>query len=496
MEKTPMSILNRPFSIEPLTGVMLPDGIFDTAIFEQQITAYYTNNSGSILNDVDIYFEGVSDLGITVSPKTFNFPIIPSGASVKVSWLGNFQNASPGKKNVSIIAKSNAMELKREIKQIFVTRTSYDSTTQLYSCEVPEGTLQMRIVDVMSDKKHCKNNKKSPSILLPVKLEMTMMPNPGYEGQFGDLPFQDPWWKIFAWIVFALATIGAFIAAYFGEGKASVGVEGEFDETTGTVSCCSPSDGLSVPERITVAGVLSTIASAAIVVGCADDKDPWRRGQEATPVKPGEITLSENVIIHLTYLEAPSAGKAYPVEIDWNYTRITNLTSYQFHVHEIRNNIHTLKELIVDAPVSLKAFNDQFIIRSQFIKENNKAFKGNELHVFALIVSSTKVSFIVPLLDDGIQYDKYANDGVYTGCLEWRTVYAKYKQEEKDDSGIYGYWNVFIYAQDTNNATTDMDPLEAATHIGGMMIASASELTFDDTLPCPLKANATVLVTP
>ena len=56
---TTMDILKRPFSVEPLTGIMLPDGIFDTAIFQQRITCYYTNVGATALNNVTIYLESI-----------------------------------------------------------------------------------------------------------------------------------------------------------------------------------------------------------------------------------------------------------------------------------------------------------------------------------------------------------------------------------------------------------------------------------------------------
>jgi hypothetical protein len=40
----------------------------------------------------------------------------------------------------------------------------------------------------------------------------------------------------------------------------------------------------------------------------------------------------------------------------------------------------------------------------------------------------------------------------------------------------------------------DTRPEIAAQHIGGFFVASAIEITFDDTLPCPLKAQASMIV--
>lgn len=499
MTTTPMSVKNRPFSVEPISGIMLPDGIFDTAIFEQQITVFYTNNGTSDLEQVTIYFEGISDNNIVVSPKTHFFPVIPAGASVKISWLGNFQNASCGKKNVSIIAKADGFELKREIKQIFVSRTTFDQNSNTYTCEIPEGSMKVKLLSVITEKDtyNCKVDRKSPPLWIPVKLELDVTPNPSYEGQFGDLPFQDPWWKIVAWIVAAVAAIGAAIAAAFGEGKASIGVSGTFDESNGEIGCCKPNDGLTLEERLTVAGALSTVASGAIVVGCADDKDPWRRGQEATQVKTGEITVRENLKLNMGYSEPPQSGKPYSVEVDWTYSRITDKNIYTHHIRETRTNIHVLQDLIVNAPNKLKIFRDPFVFTAKFIKENGKPFVGNELFVYALVVSPTNVAYRVPMVDDGIEYDKKANDGIFTGYLDWEVVLMRYrKQKDFNENLLWGYWRIYIYAQDVNLASPSMEPLEAATYIGGMMVASATEITFDSTLPCPLTANATIEVVP
>ena len=63
MPATPMDIRLRPYSVEPFTKVMLPDGIFDTALFSQEITCHYTNESAATLHNVTIYLEGVGENG-------------------------------------------------------------------------------------------------------------------------------------------------------------------------------------------------------------------------------------------------------------------------------------------------------------------------------------------------------------------------------------------------------------------------------------------------
>lgn len=495
-----MSIKNRPFSVEPITGIMMPDGVFDIAIVKQRITCFYTNISTGDLNNVSIYFEGISDPSIAVIPQTFNFPKIPAGASVRVSWLGEFKNSSPGKKNISIIAKTQGASLKREIKQIFVTRTTYDNTSKTYTCEYPEGAMKVKFIEVFKSKTkdNCDYKKDRSGIFVPVQMEISVFPNPSYPGQFGDLPFQDPWWKILAIIVAIIAAIVGIIAAAAGAGTFSTSIAGTHDlPSSGSVDCCTPPDLSDSDAEWTVAGVAGVICTGAIAAAFSDLIDPWRRGQIATVPAVGELTIQENLKSLITYYEPPKAGKAYPIEVEWIYTRVTNANTYTHHIRETQINTHVLQNLIVNAPNKIKVFEDPFVFTAQFIRENKKPFVGNELFAYALVVSPTNLAFRVPLLDDGIAFDKNANDGYFTGHLDWRDVQRRLKKEHKtEESSLWGYWRIYIYAQDVNDATSSMTPEEAATHIGGMVVASATEITFDSTLPCPLTANAVVEVVP
>jgi hypothetical protein len=110
MNATPMHVLTRPFAIEPATGMMLPDGIFDTALYNLQIAAHFTNESGADLTNVGIYLEGVGDPGIAPTAQTHYFARVPAGASVLVAWDANFQNATPGKRLVSLVATADGFD--------------------------------------------------------------------------------------------------------------------------------------------------------------------------------------------------------------------------------------------------------------------------------------------------------------------------------------------------------------------------------------------------
>ena len=143
MSDTPMQVLTRPFAIEPVTNIMLPDGIFDNAIYGLRIAAHVTNTSGSPLTNVTVYLESVGDPGIVPVARTFFFASVPAGAAMLVMWDADFQHATPGKRLVSFVAKADGYTPHRSIQQIFVSQTRFDSMSNTYTCTVEEGTLEL-----------------------------------------------------------------------------------------------------------------------------------------------------------------------------------------------------------------------------------------------------------------------------------------------------------------------------------------------------------------
>lgn len=501
MATTPMEIRRRPFSVEHFTRVMLPDGIFDTALPKQWITCFYTNTSSSTLSDVTVYLEGVSDPGIVPQADTHTFPDIPPGASVRVDWLADFSAATPGKKLVSVVAEADGMDMVREIEQIFVSETKQDPVTGDYTCTVEEGTLEITELEVISPKEEwvpCEERREAcppeSGPWVPSRMSMAFHPNPGYEGVHGDLPFSDPWWKILAVVVAVVAAIVAVVAAAMGEGTAGTAVSGEFDETSGDVDCCTPDPG-GVPgdDSLTVAGVASVIATAAAAVAMSDQEDPWWRGQEATPPDDGELTTAEEVDAEFSYpAGAPQAGVAYPVDVEWTYTRITTGESYNHSVSETQTNLHVNDGVEIEMPEEHRAFAEPLVVRARFHRNEDELFTGEDLFAFALLRSPDDMYFLIDLEDDGIDADEAANDGTYTGSLHLEEVYQRLLRRGLD---LEGLWRVYVFAQDVNDATEEMLPEVAARHIGGFVIAAGLEITFDPSLPCPLKADATVTVT-
>lgn len=500
MSATPLQVLSRPFAVEPVTKIMLPDGIFDNAIYSLAVTCHYTNISGTPLNNVRIYLEGVSDPGIKPVARTFVFAQIPAGGAVRVQWTADFQAASPGKPLVSFMASADGFTSRRSIQQIFVSETRFDPANNRYTCTVDEGVLTVSNLAAIGPaqdgwwKCDPKAPRCPPSSLGPYVLTgatMVWAPNPAYAGTHGELPFADPWWKILAWIVTIIAALVAIIAVALGAGKASFSVGGKFEETEPSVSCCTPKGSVTGKPEYTVAGVASAIASVALAVALSDAADPFWRGQEATPPARDELTVGERVVAKWSLPEAPNAGRAYPADVEWTYERFTTGATYSHSVSETQVNVHVAGDVEIEAPDKVNAF-EPLWIRAKFQRQGGGHFKGHELYAFAIFEAPGGLDFVVDLADDGLEFDPGANDGIYAGSLDLERAYRKMLQEHLGD--IYGLWRIFIFAQDVNLTKPGTPPEIAAQHIGGFFVASAVELTFDPTLPCPLKAHASVNV--
>ncbi len=497
MNSTPMQVLTRPFAVEPVTNIMLPDGIFDNALYNLRIACHYTNLSNTPLTNVSIYLEGVGDPGIVPVARTFYFPSIPAGASVQVTWDADFKNATPGKRLVSFVAKADGFDSYRTIQQVFVSQTRFDSAANTYTCTVEEGTLTVSNISAITQRPEWGKTRDGKCECppkggpwIPTGMTLAWAPNPAFAGVHGDLPFSDPWWKVLAIIVAIIAAIVAVVAAAMGAGTASFGVGGDFDETEPSVSCCTPDVSAGPEKEFTVAGVASAIATVAAAVALSDEADPFWRGQEATPPAPGELTIGEKVVAKWSLPDAPNAGKPYTADVKWTYLRFTTGKTYEYSVSETQTNIHVSEAVKVETPATVQPF-EPLWVRSMFYRTGDELFRGAQLYAFALFRSPGGLYFVAPMTDDGLGSDPRANDGVYAGSLDLRYAYRRLLEYKMD---IRGLWHVYVFAQDVNQTKPGTPPEIAAQHIGGFFVASAISITFDPSLPCPLTAQGTITV--
>ncbi len=533
------AIPNRPFATEPFTGLMTPDGLFEAALGQQVINVHVKNTAGSVPN-VQVYVESVSDPGIVITPATHYIGTAESGASHLFSWQADFTLASPGKHLVSFIVRTTAGN-QRIIKKIFVTKMAYHPATHSFSVTTPEGVLDVAFKEMLGPKDPlcCRGNKDTTctdgtcrgrtavthalnmaSLLqdqsastkddqhgnllrylthgfrgndkdfvfcvrqvLIDKLEANVRPTPAYTGQYGDLPFQDPWWKIaLAFLAFLLVVAAAIAEALDGSGDVTAGAGGTHDLPSGSGgSCCTPAASGSGTSPI-AAGLLAAAGTVALIAGASDARDPFRKGQDHTaPATNTELTTGENLKLAFKYPEAIIPGTAFKVGVDYQYERQTTAQTYNHAASETNTNTHLLDHYHISAPDVVRVYKrEAFIMKAQFYDGDKKPYRGDQLFVQCFLVGPAGQVRKFPLQDHGVFPDEKANDGTYTGGIRF----------SGNDGGL---WKYFVLAQDVNRADPNLEPEEAAQIIAGMILTDQLSISFTGGT-CPLVADGDVNV--
>lgn len=488
-----MEIPHRPFGSELITGLQLPDGFFEASLGRQRVNAHFVNTSGGALADVRFYIESVSHPGIVVTPQTFEVTV-PAGAARLNTWIADFSACPPGTHRVSFIAEVGGTMM-RMIKKIFVTRVGYDPVSRTFSITAPEGELRVEMVSLVGPKRapccgtsggrdgdnayrgifdylasaagrHDRDFKLCLRNYLLGEIKLRAIYTPPYSGQLGDLPYQDPWWKVLLCILAFLLLVAAAIAeAVDGTGEISTtGGPGGTGSPTGDCCGLAPSGGGT---SYVAAGLLAAAAAAATAAALSDAKDPFRRGQEATD-PGGAQTLAESLEAALLYGDPIQCGKPFAVGTKWRYVRHTTAGDLPFDVSESNQNIHVVSRYEIEAPDVIRRYReDRFIVKARFYGPDERPLVGNRLLVQCFLCGPSGEYAVFPLCDDGVEPDEKPNDGTYTGIYD-------FFRKEKNPSG---FWKYFVIAQDVNTASEGMKPEEAATIIGGMVLTG--QLTID-----------------
>jgi hypothetical protein len=148
-----ISVPNRPFASETITGLALPDGIFETTIGAQRINAHFKNQGASAAGAVKIYVESTSDPGIAITPQTFTVAL-SGGAAQLLRWDADFSSATPGIQYVSFVVDDGTSRA-HVIKKIFVTRITFNPATRTFMAQTPEGTLEVGFNSLTGPKGAC-----------------------------------------------------------------------------------------------------------------------------------------------------------------------------------------------------------------------------------------------------------------------------------------------------------------------------------------------------
>lgn len=465
----PLGVKKRPFAVEPVTGLMLPDGIFDTAIRRLLISAYIVNLSSDTVGHFWARIHDNSDYRITGIDQVHVDTDLTSGASTLVQWEVTFSEAKPGKKKLQIEFGGMSFDVQGKpsywdgyVETVyFLSATTYSESDGRYICSIPEGTLDM----------YFENSAQAPSTR-PLNSELPIPAIQFPERFIGgvnpiglNIPFDDPWWKVVAWIIAAVAAIGAIVAAKEGKGAASIGVSGHNHDDPYKHDWCVPDPtAMGQDNRFTPAGILSAIANGAILVGLSDEIDPWERGRVAAALQPGEIPVRETVSVELSYPDEIIAGTNFAIDVRWTYkSELSNGRSTNLAVEETQRNTH-VADWEFNAPKEVIE-GDPIVVKVRGKRGSGSYFRGDEIYGFAVFIAPDgQASFRVPILDDGRGYDEVAGDGWFTAAIALSEI-----MEGRELDPI-GEWRVQFVVQDVNDATPEMEPKVAATHIGGALL--------------------------
>lgn len=494
-----VAINNRPFASEPITGLMLPDGLFEASLGKQRMNVHVSNSGAAVVSNAEVYVESVSHPGIVVTPATYAAAQLRSGVSYLFGWDVDLTGVPAGKYLVSFIVKT-AADMRRIIKRIFVARITFNAAAGTFRGECPEGVIEVEFKDMVRPKRAgccCKGRKERPrrrddrgkslNLLdyltkgfqghdpdfefclpqyLPRVISAQVTPTPPYSGQYGDLPFQDPWWKLLLCLIALLLLIAAAIAeAVDGSGEVSTtGGPGGAGSPGGDCCGLEPSGGGT---SYVAAGLVAAAAAVATAAAASDVRDPFRKGADHTAPAAGEITVGEHLDFEYVYTEPVALGRPFSVDAKWKYVRTTTGNTYSHSASETNANVHVLSRYDIKAPDVVRAYKrEPFVIQGTFFDADDKLLKGADLFVQCFLVGPAGQWRKLVMEDHGVDPDQKPNDGIYTG----RTYFGI------DDAGL---WKYYVIAQDINDATPDMKPEEAAQIIGGMVLTHQLTLTFD-----------------
>lgn len=493
----PLAISRRPFAVEPTTGVMMPDGIFDCSIFRQEITCFIRNTSSKPIRKMWVRPHPRNNPEWTlISHPQIDLVNVAPGSAISVSWLCDFRNSTPGKKPFRIEfggTYENGQGFDGYLAStIFVSKTTFDPVTKKYTCRVPEGAMEVEFTQSLRSPPHefKVNNElvRIPALPIPIAFMAVVRSNPGQELH---IPFNDPWWKVVAWIVAVVAGIGAILEALKGNGQASVGIGGFGHDNPADYRWCFPDPTTKKPD-MTSAGILSAISQTAVLVGMSDRIDPWERGRVASGFAAGvEVPLQETLAATLKYPGLIAAGRAYEVGIDWVYTATTTSgRTKTVSMSDREINSHAVKHWEIDSPMTSSGSGKPIVVRIRGHLPDGNTYRGEDLYAFAEFTSpgANPKTIRVRLLDDGRLFDSAANDSWYTGGIIIENLFSQF--------GVFEYrgeWSVAFFAQNVNAATPEMPPKLAATFVGGNPVLAPLQYT-QEPKACPVDYVRKILV--
>ena len=175
---------------------------------------------------------------------------------------------------------------------------------------------------------------------------------------------------------------------------------GGYAEGVAKTVLCGPIVGSLLEGRVPsglAAGLYGAAAAIATLAALTDVRDPFRRGQDATPQAAAAITHREVLEAQFTYPEMdPWPGKPFATGVKWAYQRSTDLGSMATGVEEVQVNPQVLRGYAV-AP-DLSAYERGDTITVQAVLWDYQLRPDDAYQVVANLVSEKDPSYHLRLL--------------------------------------------------------------------------------------------------
>lgn len=436
-----VSMLVRPFAVNPENKFMRFDGIFNTGTVEHIIGVFLKNVTKDTIRNVtaSASFKPGSGVRINLVEDTYNFENLEPNIPVLGLFRANFEKDSSGKPTLILHLKGdNSFECKVE-RKLFVISSKPDwKSDRIYTVSLPEGRITTEITEFVGG-----DNLKSST--MPMKFKLSVDHVNAFEGKFSKLPFSDPWWT-------TVGIIGP-------EGGGPTVIDKNTTELYGT-GCGNIL--ISTADAVYKSGMAALISQKG---------DFIRIGQDNTPPGPGEFTKKEKVVVSVKYLGPPVVGEPYDAYVTWTYMRITNKNTYTHIVKKEKvSNRHFAEnpgvEMIPPNPIP----GQEFKLITEPLSHGRT---NNDAYVVAILykASDTQLKDVVDsivLRDDGHGGDETAEDGRYTGMGTFPPLpppEGTYPALPPPDETL----KASIFEFGGNNTPPGADALTAAGKIGGIL---------------------------
>lgn len=449
----------RPFAIDPVNRHLVVDGIFDVSFDDHIIGVFLENKGQETITNVTAAASFPSGSGIEIIKGNYEFGDLEPNKPALGFFRASFGKSSPAKYpltlNVSGEVSGQPGEWKTS-RDLFVIKSEIDpKVPNQWTIKFPEGKLVDSIYEF--------NKGSNPgSSMAPKNYKWFVEYIKPYKNQYSDLPLGDPWLKL----------MGSMVPA----GAKLTAVDKRVTELFGA-DC-----------GYTVRGIGKAAFTASALAVTTNSTDPFRIGQENTHPGPDEVTIKEEVEVSMDYLSEPTPGTGFTADVQWTYTRTTNVTTYQYTHHEKVQNTHSAGRPGVNIKRRKSDRGQEFLITAKTPRAagiNQRYFAANLFKVDDTQLEEVVQSVI--LRDDGHQGDSIAGDGIYTGV------------GAVEDLPRGSSLNTFVFGFDINSASVTDDPLTAAAKIGGVLISTPPfnlvpvKPTITGKKKSPLKPEKTVI---